>query len=348
MQRFCLSHVLKALILFVLMSIALPVYAVKVEGLYEAMVPVASQNAALRKIALRDVLRAVVVKVSGKTDLPTYFDDQGLSVEHMVEQFGYNTKMLDGERQMHLWARLNPQLVRQVIRDQGLPIWPVERPVTLVWLAIEDNENRQILAEGSQHDVLSQLQLEAERRGLPLTLPVMDLSESAVVDYLQVASLDAQALQEVSERYASQYLLIGHLQHYGDGQWSARWSMNGSPIVTQLPQQAILQDAIRSGIDPLATTIAEQFSSFSRSDNPQYLDVIVDDIASPADYARSLKYLRSLSLINRVDVVRLSPQGMHFRLHTRADIAAVLQVIGIGRVLYARDTIDQLIFGLNP
>ncbi len=336
----------RLLLVLTLLLLVFNARAERVPGLYEAMVPVADQNPSLRNPALREVLRAVVTKVSGTSDLPIYFHDNGLMIGHLVEQFGYESTEKDGERQLFLWARLNPEGVKRIIRDQELPVWPEERPAALIWLAIEDEAGRQVIAEGSDHEVVTALSKIAAQRGLPIIMPLMDLAESASIDSTLIAGMEGQMLAGASEKYASQYVLIGYLLKQ-DGLWQGRWQLVGEEQPTIVTASS-LDGVVSAGINPLASRIAQQFFGFALSDSPQYIEITVDDIHGAADYGRSLNYLRSLSLVSQVDVIRVDRHGINLRLHTRADIASVLRVIGIDRVLYARDTVDRLVFGLSP
>lgn len=322
-----------------------PAWAVE---LYKATVPVASQSPQDRSKGLQKILLDVIVKVSGQSVLPASLQKDAGRVKNLVEQFGYDSRQVDGKRQLYLWAKLNPGGVKQLIRRAGLPVWPEERPVTLVWLAVEDGTERQILSEDSAHEVLESVYQAVDKRGLPIVLPLMDLAERSEIDYGRVAALNPEYLARASEKYASQYVLIGHVQRVGKDRWRARWHFTGGEgRVLQTPVGP-LSDIMAAGIDPLASQIARQFSSFSYRDDTQYIDVIVDDIGGAADYARSLNYLESLSPVTQVDVMAINGGQASYRLHTRADIASVLQVIALGRVLYARDSIDQFVFGLNP
>ena len=341
---------LQAVLLFVVMLASSNLQAAQVNNLYEASVPVASQSPSSRVTGLRDVLRKVVIKVSGQSNPPASLSRQAGSIEHMVEQFGYDSKeSASGQRQLYLWARLNPTSVKSLVRDLGLPVWPEERPETLVWIGVEEPGGQQVLAEGSDHAILNLLREAAMERGIPVVLPIMDLQESSNINPDAIASMQTEALSITSEKYGVDYVLAGYLQRSDDGLWRGRWKVIGEAeqVVTTAP--GTLSDVIHAGIDPLATRIAGQFASYSYTDGEQYIDLAIDDINGAADYARSLKYLQSLSLVSKVDVVGVDKQMVNFRLHTRADMASVLQVIGLGRVLYARENaIDQLVFGLNP
>jgi hypothetical protein len=328
---------------------AMPLLAVQVDHLYEASVPVADQNPSSRVAALREILKKVVTKVSGQSVLPASLIREAGSIEHMVEQFGYDSKQENGGRQLQLWAKLNPDSVKRLIRDAQLPVWPEERPATLVWIGIEDSAGREVLAEGSKNETMSLLQEVATERGLPIVLPIMDLQESSVITPDVLAAMQAEVITLASEKYGTDYVLTGYLQRTDAGLWRGRWKLagEGERLVTTAPGP--LADIIHAGIDPLATRIASQFASYSYVDGEQYIDLAIDDINGAEDYARSLNYLRSLSVVSNVDVIGVDKQRVNFRLHTRADLASVMQVIGLGRVLYARDNIiDQLVFGLNP
>jgi hypothetical protein len=324
------------------------VQAAQVDGLYEAQVPVASQDAAERSKGLREAFRKVIMKASGQS---SFYSDQADVLSRArdhVEQFGYRSREQDGKRQLLLWARFNPEGVRRAVRDAGLPVWPEERPSTLVWLAIEEGDDRMILAGDSEHVAQKTLNEIARERGLPIVLPLMDLTEQSTIQFQEVASLSPDRLQEQSQKYDSQYLLIGHIQSVQDGLWRGRWFIADDQQDVILTPPGTLADIIASGINPLANRIAREFASFAYVGSPQYLDIMVQDLNGANDYATTLKYLESLSLVTQVDVTRVEGRNAWFQVHTPADIAAFLQVIELGRVLYARDSTDQLVFGLTP
>ena len=339
-----------ATLLLVVMLASSNLQAVQVNNLYEASVPVASQSPSSRVAGLKDILRKIVIKVSGLSTVSASSLKQAGSIEHMVEQFGYDSKETNtGKRQLYLWARLNPTSVKRLVRDLGLPVWPEERPATLIWIGIEEVGGQQVLAEGGEHESLTLLREAAGERGLPLVLPIMDLQESSIINPNVIAAMQTESLAASSEKYGAAYVLAGYLQRGEDNLWSGRWKVLGETEKTVTTAPGTLSDVIQAGINPLATRIAGQFASYSFTDGEQYIDLAIDDINGAEDYARSLKYLQSLSVVSNVDVIGVDKQKVDFRLHTRADMASVLQVIGLGRVLYARENvIDQLVFGLNP
>ena len=325
-------------------------HAVRLTDLYEASVPVADQSVEARAIALKKVLNSIVIKVTGQSFLPQTFLQQSLNIQHMVEQFGYESRQASANsvRQLFLRAKFNSTSVKQLIRQADLPIWPEERPATLIWLAVDDHANRLIVAEDSVHPVVDQLAETASLRGLPVILPLMDLQESSEVDFEAIAAMKTASLLLPSSKYDSQLVLVGYIQRIEGEMWRARWQILGEEQRVATTPVGPLADVMAAGINPLASRIAEQFSSYSYVDSEQYIELAIDDIHSAEQYARSLKYLQSLSLVSQVDVVGVEPRAINFRLHTRADLASVLKVIDLGRVLHARDTIDQLVFGLNP
>lgn len=324
------------------------VTAAQVDGLYEAQVPVSSQDANERSKGLRAALRKVIIKTSGQSSFFSSQDSVLSRASHLVEQFGYRSRQLDGKRQSYLWARFNPEGVRRAVHDAGLPVWPEERPSTLIWLAVEDNQERLILAGDSEHPVRDMLYEIANERGLPIVLPLMDLSEQSEIQFSDVASLAPEHLLEQSAKYDSQYMLIGHIQSTEDGHWRGRWHVASDEQEVTLTPTGTLADILASGINPLTNRIASEFSSFAYVGSPQYLDIVIQDLNGANDYANSLKYLESLSLVSQVDVTHVEGRNVWFQVHTRADMAAFLQVIELGRVLYARDSTDQLVFGLTP
>ena len=330
------------LLLWVLADVA---HAVKVPDLYEAMVPIASQAEELRPAALAKILKAVAIKVSGQQVLPAYFTNLSGSLEHLLERFGYESIQDAGEQQLYFHAQLDPNGVKQLLREQGLPVWPQERPTTLLWLAFEDGQRPGFIVEDGQHDLTQMLKNMADNRGLPVVFPLLDLTERAAVNFMQVATLNSSSLQAVSEKYGAQYLLLGYIRQEVDDLWYGQWQGDQLPLIQLIGS---LEEVIAAAIHPMTNRIAKQFASQTFGDAQQYFVIVIDDVQGAFAYAKTLHYLQSLSLVDQVEVIQIEAQKVSFRLHTRSDMAAILRIIEIDQVLYPRETIDELVYGLNP
>ena len=198
------------------------------ESYFAARAPVASQSASDRQQALQVALAEVLVKVSGQPSLSEHAAArQALAnAGRYVQQFRY-VQPSDAERaagaQLMLTADFDPALVRKLSKASGLGLWPVNRPEVLLWaIAHTPEAGRQIITD-PEHPLLSALLAEAERRGLPVLLPLWDLDDQFMLSASQLWQLDETALMAASARYDVTAVLAARYSQTSDGQWLASW-----------------------------------------------------------------------------------------------------------------------------
>ena len=109
--------------------------AAEVADLYEAQVPVSTQESADRETALGVALRRVLSKVSGQRDAASHAL-LAAAVEapgRFVQQFQYRiagreeSEAGDG-KSFTLWVNFDAEPVDALIREAGLPVWGARGP----------------------------------------------------------------------------------------------------------------------------------------------------------------------------------------------------------------------------
>ena len=96
------------------------------------------------------------------------------------------------------------------------------RPSVLAWWLNERVEGTQLLGDGQ--DSAAPLRAAAQHRGLPLRLPLADLSEQLLATPEAFGANSQQTLGEASERYDADVLLAVHARE-GDSGWQAQWKV---------------------------------------------------------------------------------------------------------------------------
>ena len=130
----------------------LPVLAMRaevVDNLYQVEVPVADQERDTRTCALTDALLQVLMRVSGQDALALMEPgvEQALVLPtRYVERYRYAGRQANGERQLLLQVRFEPEAVNRILRDIRLPVWGRNRPGVLAWVVIDDRRGRKLLA----------------------------------------------------------------------------------------------------------------------------------------------------------------------------------------------------------
>jgi uncharacterized protein len=303
-------------------------------GLYEAQVPVASQAAPEREQALRAALAQVLVKVSGDRSAPqrSALAQALANAGQYVQQFGYRTPP-EASEGLLLWARFDADGVARVLREAGLPVWAQRRPVTLVWIAVQDEQRRELVsAGGGVPDVQAALETAAHSRGLPILLPLLDLEDQRALDFADVWGGFGDVVLRASSRYQPEAVLVGRLQRERSGQWRARWTLYEGTAGAHWESEGHLEAAVAAGIERLADDLAARYVAPSGAERGR-LALAVTDVMSLEAYARADRYLRELGPVEEVQVLQVEPERVVFLLEVRGGQQALERAIAPGGVL---------------
>ena len=173
--------VLPALLVAVL---AAPASADQDLGLYEATLIVSGQAEETRSRALAQGLREVLVKVSGD---PSIVDEPGLArmsdgPASVLAGYSYSDRLrgvplhddrANRHRPYDLTFRFEPARIDAQLRALGRQPWPQPRPVIALFLTVDFNQARYVLARDGLHgrDQRRALTSASQLFGLPVVLP---------------------------------------------------------------------------------------------------------------------------------------------------------------------------------
>jgi len=340
-------------LLLVLVLVSAGVDAARLSDPFQTEVDAEGRDSVSRDAALERALRDVLVRVTGSTISVNEPAAQALLKQpgRLVEQY----RFLDvpaGEpgaaQQLRLWVQFDGVALAREVRRAGLPYWGRERPDVLVWLAVDDRGQRYLVAENAQRAVADALNQAASRRGLPLTLPLMDLQDQRAVQFTDIWGGFIGSVEAASQRYRPQIILLGKLgRARGRSGWRADWTVLGKGDRQSWTAHANeLGAGIDQGIAELAEWLAERYAVVSADASVRTL--LVEGVQSLEDYARVSKYLASLAPVEQVQVARISGQEAEFDLQLRAADRNLLQVIALGKLLQPAGDPSLWRFRLNP
>lgn len=329
-----------------------PAAAVHFDRLYEAEVPVAARDAAARDAALAAALREVLARMTGsRAVLETAAAAPLLGPPgRFVEQYRFNEAPANGDspQRLTLWAQFDGVSLSRELRQAGLPDWGTERPDVLVWLAVDDGGDRYLVSESGGQHIAPLVRQAARRRGLPVTLPLLDVEDQRALLFSDVWGGFFGRVETASQRYQPQVILTGKLQRTGAaGTWRADWQ-----LAEQGRQQSwsgsgeSLEATLDAGVTGATERLAQRYAMIATQAGMRAL--VVDGVRNLDDYARVSAYLTALDPVDRVDVLRVTDQEIEFNLKLRADERKLQQLITLGRVL--RRSEDPVVwrFHLQP
>lgn len=198
---------------------SLPGLAETVANLYQVREPVTGQSPDERNRATQAALETLVLRLTGDAKAA-----QGAALaslrkdpQQVISQYGYEAGPPET-----LLVDFDPATTDRALREAGLPIWGSNRPSILGWWLNESVENTNLVGDGQGS--AEPLRRAAQHRGLPLRLPLADLSEQSIGTAQTLESSDATALKEASERYGADAILAVHAKEDA-GQWQGKWRL---------------------------------------------------------------------------------------------------------------------------
>lgn len=305
--------------LLVLFATSAP--AVEVTALYTAQVMLDPEEQNPRASAYETALLEVLLRVAG-SDLSSDPEKVGLL---FPEPASYVVQFRPGADDT-LWVSFDGDAIERTLRSAGQTVWGSDRPLTLVWLAVDWGQGeREVLgADDPERDqdearsidrnrLLRQRVLDvAERRGLPVVFPLLDTDDLQKISFSDIWGGFDEQLLEASSRYDVNSVLIGRIR--ADSSQRNRWSyyfsgveqvLSGEPefVIGQVADVLAAEFAI-SGDAPLAT-----------------IELGVSGIDSVEAYAAVHNVLADLSVIEAFSIVEVSGERIRYRVsaHGGAD-----------------------------
>lgn len=230
----------------------LPVHAVEVPTLYTAEVPLDEKADNPRDDAYKAALIAVLARVSGSA-----LAANAAAVDEMFPvPAAYVIQYRPGNGDT-LWVAFDGEAVERVLRGAGQTVWGRDRPLTLVWLAVDWGQGEREIVAASEPDRLAQesrsidrnlllrqrlLDIAAER-GLPLAFPLLDTVDLQSVTFSDIWGGFDERIVAASKRYEANSVLIGRVQPstsqqdrwtYVFGDETRTWTGSAEAVVAQI------------------------------------------------------------------------------------------------------------------
>jgi uncharacterized protein len=250
-------------------------------------------------------------------------------VRSYVNSWGY----LDRER---MRVGFNSTAVTNELTRANWPVWGAERPLTLLWIAVDFGDSQRALMGASpvaaewtpefaefMLDLREQLDAVASERGLPVTYPLLDLQDLDAITFAEVWGGFDGLIMAASERYNADAVLVGRVAVSSFG-LDVRWTLLDES------RGAVLGTDIRGGLDWLADQYAAEFAVVGGARSTR---VTVLDVTSLEAYGRVMSYLESLTVLQSVDVEGFDGSTLNLRIAARGDDRVVERLLTLGGVL---------------
>jgi hypothetical protein len=310
-----------------LAAFALPAHAESLGDLYTVTVPYTGENESAFRQAMRDIL----VRVTGRPDAP--------ELENLAPLVGQASRYVTSFRRAagnQLTVTFNGTAIENAVDASGLATWDSDRPVTLVWLALDRGGGRRGLVSSSDTSAeKARIDSKADRSGLPIVWP--DAGDDLVRAMQQAWSGNHDALVDAARRYGADGVLIGRARQTAAGTYEVYWSFAGAGVAGNATGE------LESGPELAAERYAGVYASRGAAQRSEQI-VTVTGIGSLESYASAMRTLSKLAPVRGVSVDEVTPDAVSFRVNVRGDPGALndailrdgrLQPVDSGRLIYA-------------
>ena len=324
--------------LLILVLICMPAVAsaVRVHSIYQDEVMVASQNSKDKLQALQEALSDVFIKVSGNSHVLDNNPNLKANLsraDKFVQEFSYSSPADAPKTTPYLlFVRFDAAAINRLLREAGTPTWGQNRPLILVWLALQTPDHPLDIVDNST-DFQKLLRQSAKQRGLPMIFPTMDVTDLSLVSVNDITTLSLNNLQQASQRYASGAMLIGSVKQINNdfkshwqlvlGENSWNWDVTGKS----------LPEVFTGVVDDVADALAKRFGLINANDALSELTLTVSGVKQHADLLSLMKYLQRMTPVNEVQLRSVSGSEIILDLSLHGSRESFIQAASISKNL---------------
>lgn len=207
---------------------------------------------------------------------------------------------------------------------------------TLVWLVIDDG-TRKTIASAAQVAALTPMTTTAAGRGIALAFPEMDGNDLARIDADTLWSGDPRKALAAAQRYRATQALVARLSRSG-ATWNGRMTLIDAYgadewLAQHADSSSVLVAATAGLADRLEKRRALAVAERVVADHWLW----IDEVRSPSDYGRVLKYLESLPVVEAVTPEGADGERLLVKARLTVRLERLQQMLALGDTLRLDD-----------
>ena len=304
----------KLLIGFVVSSsiYSINVLSFEMTALYDVTVAYDTINFRSNRNAHKKALEKLLIRVIGphEESITTLIDQYFPEPSRFIRQFRPGHK---GD----LIVSMDGEAVQEILLDANQSIWGVERPLTIIFVAIDKGMGeREVLASDgakknlmqsqdiNKNQLLKQKMLAmADYRGIPIVFPSMDNEDQSNISFSDIWGDFTGSMLDVSEKYNASIILSAKVRN--DEREINDWTLhidNNSTSFSAAPDEAI---------NILADTLITRYSYSDRIPAKE-IEIIFEGVDSINDFGDIYLALNKLSMIESFTVKDVSENYVQY------------------------------------
>lgn len=324
-----------------LLLLALPAWSARTVDVYaDSAVLAEDASGQDEDEAVREALARVLIRATGEADIARAGRAEPLlrNAADYLSTFRFQssdtllTNVLgESVPTKRMVMQFDQQAIEQWLVNQRLPVWGTRRPEVLLWLGDRLQGQDRILTDGDNHDLAVALRNRLEERGLPVLLPIMDLTDTLNVSFTDVYGLFTTDIEAASERYPSDAIAVGRLAQQGGAyQADVVFLMRDSRERLQVSADTEAQ-LVQAVADELSDRIAEQYAVLRDPAMSGQLALRVNNVSELAALAAVEAYLESLNVVSGITLRQVAADSVQFDLEVSGDRNQLRDVLALDR-----------------
>lgn len=303
----------------------------RVANLYQAVIEVDSTGGDAISAATSKGLAEVFNKVSGQKAAINHplLRVQYTKPKRFLSKYRYD---INNQGKKVLVLDYEPSLINSVLSQADLPIWSDQRPSVLIWVVIDEGGKKRLLNPDNDPELMAAMTSYANRRGIPLKVPLFDLNDATSVSAERLWTLDPTIVRAAGQRYEHDALLIAKVNALSDQKWMGLWNINLNNQSRQFDGfKQSPKRYLKQGIDNIADQLAQQFavSDLGADVQADTLSLKITEIYSFKDYRRALTIIESLDLVNKALPSSFSDNTMLIALDLKGSATQFKKSMGL-------------------
>lgn len=310
----------------------MPVFAIKMDTLYQASAPVASQSAEDRAQILQQALGDVLIKVSGNDHV---LDDAAVrsqleAANNLMQEYSYQRS---GNGYI-LQVSFDPDGVNRLLAKASVPIWGKNRPLLMVWAVYEAPQNSAvIISDDGIHGISTVLKQNMAKRGLPVIFPMMDVQDMNLVAPTDIFELSAPTLKKAAKRYACDALLVGRIIAEKNG-YVSRWTLLlGGDQWTWNIAGATKEDLLNTLTNYTADTLAGRYAVAVSRVLQAKLMLKITGITETNDLDSLVGYIKHIASVMDVEPIQILGSEAVVRVKVQGSQQSFTEALALGKRL---------------
>ncbi len=329
-------------------------FAVPMDNLYTSVIQVTDNTFEARNQVLPQAFDQVVKKVASSHDV--FNHPEFIAARQHIDRFVTTFFYVENGDSYALTLRFNEQMINNLLTKTGHNTFGKERPQILMWMVLDDQGKQNFVTQGPQAVLANKIENLSNSYGVPVYLPLMDLTERLFITEQDVLNSNIAPLLQASERYNSDLVLLGKGINQ-NGVWNCQWQLlNGNnniswdtssisideqleQLFNQLSVKIIASQQIAT--EPEQEIVADQTIAPKQVQNKKNVTIRITGINSINEYAKTFAQLKKLSIAQQVEIGSVNDNQATFIITATGGREAIIKALKNDNYLIAEPAISD-------